>query len=315
MKAVIIDTFGGADTVKVSEMPQPHLLDHEVKIQVKYAAVNPVDWKIREGRLKNHMDHHFPIILGWDAAGIITELGKDAGGLKVGDEVFAFCKKKSVQWGTFAEYVCMEANDVVVKPQKISLAEAAAIPLTALTAWQALFDFSKLKAGEVILIQAGAGGVGGMAIQLAKYAGAIVVTTASQKNHAYVKKFGADTIVDYENKNVAEEVKKVFPDGLDVILDTVGGEALKLSYPLLKEGGRLAVIVEPPDYAAVNQFHLKAGYISAHPQGSQLKVIAELIDQGKVVAPAIEIMKLEDAKEALRKSQAGHVKGKIVLAL
>src|ERR1700733_2368139 len=190
MKAMVIEKFGHEEQLHLGDIPTPLPSDNEVQIQVLYSAVNPVDWKIREGLMKNFLPHEFPLILGWDAAGIVKAIGKNVKKFKVGDEVFAYCRKPIVKWGTYAEYVCFDADNIALKPNNINFAEAAAIPLAGLTAWQALFDFAKLKKGESILIHGGAGGVGSFAIQFAKHAGAKVITTASKQNHDYVKKLG-----------------------------------------------------------------------------------------------------------------------------
>ena len=172
MKAIAIDQFGGADVVKVVDMPIPEPLPNEVQIAVAYAAVNPVDWKVREGLLKDRMPYQFPIILGWDVSGKISKIGKDVTNLKVGDEVFTYARKPIVQAGTYAEYVCFDAQHVVLKPRKLSLKEAAAVPLISLTAWQSVIEWGQIQSGETVLIHAGAGGVGGFAIQFAKLHGA-----------------------------------------------------------------------------------------------------------------------------------------------
>jgi NADPH:quinone reductase-like Zn-dependent oxidoreductase len=313
MKAAIIDQFGDVNTVKIAEMPIPKPADNEVQVQIKYAAVNPVDWKICSGMFKNNMKHEFPIILGWDASGVITVVGKNAGHFNVGDEVFAYCRKTIVKWGSFAEYICLDAQHVALKPKDLSFAEAASIPLTGLTAWQSLFHFAKLKKSETILIHAGAGGVGGMAIQFAKNAGAKIAATSSQKNQEYVKKLGAHYLIDYEKEDVSQRIKQLFPEGLDVVFDTVGGNTLRASFQLVKKGGRLVSIVDFPDQAIATQLVIQAGFVFVAPNGAELKQIADLMTAGKVIPPAIEEMRLEDAKAALQKIQSGHVRGKIVL--
>lgn len=315
MKAVIIDTFGGINTVKMADVPIPKPADNEVQIEVKYAAVNPVDWKICEGIFRNHMEHEFPIILGWDASGLITAVGKNVRSFKVGDEVFAYCRKPLIKWGSFTEYICLDAQHIALKPKSLSFAQAASIPLAALTAWQSLFRFAGLKKGEIILVHAGAGGVGGMAIQLAKYIGAQVATTATQKNHEYVKGLGAHHAIDYQTEIVSQKIQQLFPEGVDVVFDTIGGEVLKASYALLKKGGRLVSILEPPDQAKAAQRGIKAGFVFVAPNGIELKQIADLITESKIVAPAVEEMKLENVQAALEKSRSGHVRGKIVLKI
>lgn len=312
MKAIAINGFGGIDKLTTIEVSKPQVEPKEVLIEVVYTSVNPVDWKIREGYLKERLPHQFPLIPGWDASGKIAAVGKDVHNFKVGDEVYAYCRKPIVQWGTYAEFVTFDAENVALKPKNINFGQAAALPLVALTAWQALFDSVHLKKGETILIHAGAGGVGSMAIQFAKNMGAHVITTASPANHAYVKKLGAETAVDYKN-GFADQVKKLAPQGVDVVLDCVGGETLRESLTLLKPKGRLVSIVENLDPAEAAKHNIVSSYVFVRPNGKQLTEIAQLINERKVVVPHIEEMKLQDAAKAQEKNRTGHQQGKIVL--
>lgn len=311
MKAIGIKEFGGIDKLAIIEVPKPKPSPNELLIEVVYTAVNPVDWKIREGYLKNWMPHEFPIILGWDVSGTVAAVGDGAHGFKVGDAIYAYCRKPVVQWGTYAEFVTFDANNVAKMPKNISYAQAAAIPLVGLTAWQAIFDDAKLKKGETILIHAGAGGVGSMAIQFAKHAGAYVYTTASKSNHDYVKKLGADVAIDYKNGFV-NEIKKLVPQGLDVVLDCVGGQTLKDSVQLLKQGGRLVSIVDKPDHE-LEKKHIHASFVFVAPNGKQLAEIGRLIEEDKIIVPKIEEMPLKEAAAAQQKNREGHTQGKIVL--
>lgn len=313
MKAIVIESFGDVEKLHFDEVPTPQPGDNEVQIQILYTGVNPVDWKIREGYLKKKFPHEFPIILGWDAAGIVTATGKNVRKLKKGDEVFAYCRKPTVKWGTYAEFTCFDADNVALKPKNINFAQAAGVPLAGLTAWQALFDFAKLKKGETILIHAGAGGVGGLAIAFAKNAGANVITTASTENHAYVKKLGAHHAIDYRKNNFDQELKKLAPQGVDVVLDTIGGDTLIKSLDVLKPQGRLVSIIEQLDPKIAQDKNIRFGYVFVSPNGLQLKQIAELIEQGKVLPPNIHELPFSDAKKAQELSKTGHTKGKIVL--
>ena len=216
MKAIIINGFGGADGLQMAEVPTPTAQADEVLIRVAYAGVNPVDWKIREGMLEGLFEHRFPLILGWDAAGTVAAVGTAVTDFKVGDKVYAYCRRPIVQWGTYAEYLAMESSAVAPIPANLTFAQAAAIPLTALTSWQALFDAGQLKAVQSVLIHAGAGGTGGMAIQFAKHAGGTVFTTASAGNHEYVRSLGADHVIDYQRESFVEVVKNKSPDGVDL---------------------------------------------------------------------------------------------------
>jgi len=190
MRAAAIREFGSLDKIKIEELPTPQPKPNEVQIKVHYAGLNPVDWKITMGYLKDRMPYQFPIILGWEMAGVISALGTRSTTLKVGDPVYAYCRKEKIQEGSCAEFICLPAENVAIKPSSLSFAQAAGVPLAALTAWQTLFEAGQLKKGQKVLIHAGAGGVGGYAIQLAKYRGAFVYTTASAANTDYVKKLG-----------------------------------------------------------------------------------------------------------------------------
>ncbi len=315
MKAFVIEHFGDVKEAHLKDVPTPQPLENEVQIQIHYTSVNPVDWKIGEGHLKNRIPHEFPLILGWDAAGIVKLVGKNVKNFKPDDEVFAYCRKPLIKWGTYAEYICFDANNIALKPKNISFAEAAAIPLVGLTAWQALFDYAKLKKGESILIHAGAGGVGSLAIEFAKNAGAKVFTTARKENHAYVKKLGADVAIDYTQQNFAEEIKKLNPQGLDVVFDCIGGPTLKESFSLLKPQGRLVSIIEQLDAETAKKKNIQFSYVFVSPNGKELKQIADLIEAGKVIPPHVETMKFEEAPKALQKIKEGHTRGKIVLKI
>lgn len=313
MKAIVFDSFGGADKLRMAEIATPEPGHGEIQIEVAYTSVNPVDWKIREGHLTELLPHHFPIIPGWDVAGRVSAIGAEVKHFHVGDEVYAYARKPEVQWGTYAEYVCLDENSVAKKPSSISFAQAAGIPLTALTAWQALFDFAALAKGETVLVHAGAGGVGSMAIQFAKHVGATVITTASEKNHAYVTELGADHVIDYRKHSVPDVISKQFSSGLDVVFDCAGGKALEESYGLLKEKGRLVSIVETPDPAKAEKAGLKAGFVFVSPNSEQLVTIARLIDDGKVLPQHTTERPLAEAAAAQTENEQRHVRGKVVL--
>lgn len=315
MQSMVIDQFGEEGQIHPSRLPTPEPRANEVQIAIEYAAVNPVDWKICYGYFVKRMPHIFPIILGWDAAGKISKVGKDVKDFNVGDAVFAYCKKQIIQWGTFAEFVCVEAANAAKIPSNINFAEAAAIPLTSLTAWQALFEAGHLQKGQKVLIQAGAGGVGGMAIQFAKTKGAYVFTTASKNHHDYVKKLGADVAIDYHEDSVIDKIREKAPEGVDLVLDTIGGKTLVESAQIVKKEGFLVSIIEPPDEAKLQRKDLHLGYVFVRSDGKQLKEIADLLQSKIVKPPQIEIMPLRDVREALTKLRTGHVLGKIVLKI
>lgn len=311
MKAIVIDRFGKAEEMHLAELPDPKPAENEVIVDIHFTSLNPVDWKIREGYLKDRMPHHFPIVLGWDAAGTISQIGKGVTNWKIGDEVYAYCRKPEVQWGSYAEKIALSADAIAHKPKTLGFAEAAALPLTSLTAWQALFDVAKLQRKDRVLVHAGAGGVGSMAIQFAHNAGALVYTTASARNHGYVTELGAYKVIDYTKEDFAQAMKRYVPEGVEVIFDCAGGQSLEKSYDLLRPEGTLVSIVETPD--ANRRKDITAAFHFVSPNGEQLAEIARLIDARKVRPPHIQLMPLAQAKEAHALSEQHHTRGKIVL--
>ena len=207
MKAIAINEFGGRDKLQFMDLPMPEIKPGEILVKVKTAGVNPVDWKIREGYIKDLFPYEFPIILGWDAAGIVEQAGPEVTLFKEGDEIFAYCRKPMVQGGAYAEYIVLEEEHAAIKPKNTSFEEAASIPLAALTAYQSLFDAAKLQSGETVLIHAAAGGVGGFGVQLARDRGATVWGTASGHSSEYVQDLGGDRVVDYSQVDFRETVR------------------------------------------------------------------------------------------------------------
>ena len=315
MRAMVIEAFGGPERLKAAEVPTPVAGDEEVLIALACTSVNPVDWKIGEGMLADMFPHSFPLIPGWDAAGTVSAVGRNADRFKAGDKVFAYCRKPQIQFGTYCEYVAVHESAVALMPGNLGFAEAATVPLTGLTAWQSLFDTAKLSAGEKILIHAGSGGVGSLAIQLAKHAGATVYTTARAVNHDYVRSLGADTAIDYTTENFVDVLRKREPDGIDVVYDTIGGHVQKRSYKVLRKGGRLVSIANIPDPEEARPYDVRTAFVFVSPNGKQLRKIAELIESGAVRPADFEVMRLEDAAKAQELSRAGHVRGKIVLRI
>ncbi len=313
MRAIAIDAFGGPERLHEVELPDPEPGPGEVRIRIACASVNPVDWKIREGWLKDLFPHRFPLVPGWDAAGTVDRVGEGVERPAPGARVFAYCRKPEVQWGTYAEHVVVPAGYVAEIPQGLGFPEAAAIPLTALTAWQALFDFADLGPGQRVLVHAGAGGVGGMAIQLARHAGATVYTTARRENHDYVLGLGAERAIDYTETDFREAVRELAPEGVDVVLDAVGGETLARSYELVRRGGTLVSIVEEPDAGRTDALGIRAGFVFVRPDGAQLARIARLLEEGALRPPQIEVLPFARAAEAQERNRARHVRGKLVL--
>ncbi|WP_407854930.1 NADP-dependent oxidoreductase [Enterococcus hailinensis] len=306
-RAVIIEEYGHADQLKESTVTLPQLGEHQVVVKVAATSVNPIDWKLREGYLAQMMPWDFPIILGWDVAGEIVEIGSAVTDWKVGQKVFA--RPETTRFGTYADYTIVDDHLLAVKPENVSFEDAAAVPLAGLTAYQALFTHGQLKAGEKVLIHAGAGGVGIYAIQLAKNAGATVITTASEKNHALLKELGADQVIDYHTTDFSEVLTDI-----DLVFDTMGGDTQADSFKVLKSDGGLISIVGDPDEALAKKVAV-AKSIWLQPDGKQLQEIADLMEAGKVKSVVGHTYPLtaEGVKEAHELSATHHAKGKIVL--
>ncbi len=315
MKAAYIEEFGGNEKIVLGELPDPEPAKGEVQIAIQYSSVNPVDWKIREGCLVSVFNCQFPLVLGWDAAGTIAKVGEGVTAWKEGDEVYAYCKKDPVQWGTFCEKVCVPESFVAAKPKSLTMAEAAGFPLVALTAWQVFFDFAGLQEGASILIHGGAGGVGSVAVPLARYMGCTVFTTASARNHDYLLERGASEVVDYNTESIADWADRREPDGFDLILDCVGGEALEMSYDRVRPAGHLITIAAPINHQRASKRHVRSASLIVRPSGAQLSEIAHLIDSGILPTPDITEMPLDEIKEALDKNREGHTRGKIVIKI
>jgi NADPH:quinone reductase-like Zn-dependent oxidoreductase len=310
MKAIVIEQYGGKEELKEKAILKQTPEENQVVVKLYATSINPIDWKLREGYLKTMLPFDFPIILGWDAAGEIDELGTNVNNFKVGDRVFA--RPETTNRGTYAEYTAIDSHLVAKIPDKISFEEAACVPLAGLTAWQCLFEFGDVKKGDKVLIHAGAGGVGTFAIQLAKHAGAYVATTAGTHNIEFLKSLGADEVIDYKIQDF-ENILKDF----DFVLDSLGGENQDKSFTVLKEGGRLASIVSVPNQQKAEQKKIKSGLVWLTPNGEQLAKIAELLQQRKlkvIIGHKFPLTE-EGIKEAHALSETHHAKGKIVIEI
>jgi NADPH:quinone reductase-like Zn-dependent oxidoreductase len=305
MQAVRIHDFGGREVLKVEQAPRPKPETREMLVRVHAAGVNPVDWKVRQsgGRMLNVK---LPFTPGYDVSGVVEEMGEGVSQFKVGDEVFAYLSLS--RGGGYAEYAIVKFDEAARKPKNVSHVEAAGVPLAALTAWQALFDTANLKEGQTVLVHAGAGGVGVFAVQLAKWKGARVVATASQRNHEFLKQLGADEVIDYQTQNFADVVKDV-----DVVLDSVGGKTTTDSFQVLKKGGILVSIVGQPSQREADEAGVRAAGILVKPSGEQLAQIAKFIDDGHVKPVVSHQFALSDVAKAHEQSETGHTRGKIVL--
>ena len=315
MRAVVFDKFGGPEVLELREIetPQPGL--GQVLIEVRYAGVNPIDWKIRRGYFESFFQYEFPVVTGFDVAGVVKDVGPDAGRFKPGDRVFGMNLFEPIRHGAYAELTIAPEAVLATLPDALSFADGAALPLASLTARHAVMDFGELESGQACLVHAAAGGVGSIAVQLAKNAGARVYGTASVKNRDYVMRLGLDHFIDYTAEDFTAVISAAEPDGLDLIVDAVGGETLGKAYPLLKTGGRLASLVDYPSDEIAQHHGVEAKFMGTVPDGEQLEDFASQFGRGDLKLPDLTEHPLEKAVGAQQQSEAGHARGKVVLAI
>ena len=303
MKAAYFEQHGGPEVMKYGELPDPVAGTGDVLVDIHAASVNGADWKVRAGN--SGQITNFPYILGRDFSGIVSALGDGVDEFQIGDAVFGVCEVG--QEGTYAEKIAMKASIIAKKPDSISHADIAALALIGLTASISIEDTLKILPGETVLIQGGAGGVAGFAIQLAKHLGAHVISTASANNHDYIRNLGADTIIDYNT----QDFTKVISD-CDAVLDTVGGDVTQRSFAVLKPGGRAAFIASgstAPNCPRDDVSSLRPNVGRDRPH---LEHIVELIEAGAINAPEITTFPLSQAEAAQRLSESRHLRGKLV---
>jgi NADPH:quinone reductase-like Zn-dependent oxidoreductase len=330
MKAFIVNRYGKKESLQLTEIATPVIKENDVLVQIQAASVNLLDSKIRNGEFKMILPYKTPFTLGHDAAGIVIKVGSKVSKFKIGDAVYA--RPADHRIGTFAELISIHENDVAMKPRNLSMEEAASIPLIGLTAWQALVEKAGLKKGQKVFIQAGSGGVGTFAIQLAKHLGAVVATTTSAANFDLVKSLGADVIIDYKK----EDFETILKD-YDVVLNSQDTKTLEKSLRILKPGGKVISISGPPDPALGQQINanwflkmalkfLSAGirkkakrlgvnfsFLFMRAQGEQLSEITQLIESG-VIKPVVDkVFPFEQTNEAMAYVEKGHAKGKVVI--
>jgi len=306
MKAVRIHEYGGIDVLKYEDAPRPTPGAGELLVRVYAAGVNPVDDKVRSGAFSAFTKFPMPLILGWDVSGVVEQVGKDVTKFKAGDAIFAYMDIK--QPGAYAEYAIVHETDACPKPTKLTYVEAAGVPLAATTAWQALVDTAKIESGQTVLIHGGAGGVGHFAIQIAKARGAKVIATGSAKSLAFMRQLGASVSIDYTAAKFED-----FTQGVDVVLDTIGGDTQTRSFNVLKKGGILVSIVQPPDQALAKEKDVRAVIFLAHPDGAELAEISKLIQTDKLRPTVSKTFPLSDAAKAHEQIETKHTKGKVVL--
>jgi alcohol dehydrogenase len=331
MKAMIIDRYGKVP-LKLADMPVPTLGENDVLAEIFSASINPVDFKIRDGKLRMLIKYDMPLILGNDFSGVVKQVGSRVKKFKVGDEIYGRAVKDRI--GTFAEYIAIDEDAISLKPKNLTFEEAASIPLVGLTSYQALHDILKLSVGQKVLIHAGSGGVGTFAIQLAKSMGAYVATTTSEAGFQLVKKLGADLIINYRN----EEFDKILQN-YDAVFDTIGGKTLEKSFRVVKPGGQIVSIAGLPnarfgkEYGTgffktslfriatlkitklEKQYNVKYTFLFMKPSGEQLSIITDLIESEKIKPVIDRIFPFEDAQKALEYCESGRAKGKIILKI
>ena len=332
MKAFVVDKYKKKGALRLANVPEPELQDNDVLVRIHATAVNLLDSKVRDGEFKLILPYRPPFILGHDVAGTIVRTGSKVGRFKAGDEVYARPRDRRI--GAFAEFIAIDEADVALKPKNLTMAEAASIPLVGLTAWQALVEVGKVKPGQKVFIQAGSGGVGTFAIQLAKHLGATVATTTSAKNAELVKSLGADVVIDYKMQDFEKALS-----GCDLVLNSQDAKTLDKSLDVLKPGGQLISISGPPDPAFARERGLNlvlklvmrllsAGvrrkskrrgisysFLFMAANGGQLEKIAALIEAGAIRPVVDRIFPFEKTNEALAYVETGRAKGKVVVTM
>jgi NADPH:quinone reductase-like Zn-dependent oxidoreductase len=307
MKAVRIHRFGPPDVISLDDVPKPEPNRGEVVVRINAAGVGPWDALIRSG--KSLLPQPLPLILGSDISGVVHSLGPDIINLKIGDEVFGVTNERFT--GAYAEYAVAKATMIAPKPKTLNHTHAASVPVIAVTAWQMVIEFAQLSSGQAVLIHGGAGNVGGYAVQLAKRAGAVVIATASAENAPYVRRLGADGVIDYRAKRFEERVKEI-----DAVIDTVGGETLDRSYGVLKRGGIMVSAAAQPSKEKTEHYGVRAVFFLVEVTAQRLTVIGEMIDAGALQSEVGEVLWLDEARKGHEMLEgAPHRRGKIVIKI
>ncbi|EQD86992.1 alcohol dehydrogenase [Saccharopolyspora erythraea D] len=304
MKATAAQRYGDPDELRFTDVPDPKVGPDEVLVRVKSAGVNPVDWKILSGALDPLLNVHFPLVPGWDVAGVVEQVGLAVWEYEPGDEVIGYVRKDEVQHGTFAELVSAPVRTIARKPASLDWHQAAGLPLAGLTAYQSLAR-AEAAGGETVLVHAAAGGVGSFGVQIAAAKGLRVIGTASERNHDFLRELGAEPVT--YGEGLAERVRELAPDGVDVALDFAGGDAVAVSQSVLKSPRRVVSIVDPGVKEAGGMYH----YV--RPDSADLTELARLADAGKLAVNVDRVLPLSSAAEAFRVSQEGRTRGKLVL--
>jgi NADPH:quinone reductase-like Zn-dependent oxidoreductase len=306
MKAIVIHEYGGPEVLKYEDLPRPEPKEDQILVRVIAAGVNPVDGMIRSGMFAKNGKGAFPMVLGGDVAGVVEKVGNKVTKFKAGDPVFAYVSLDSD--GGYAQYAVVPERDAAPKPKSLTYVDAAAVPIVALTAWQALIDTAKLNAGQTVLVHGGSGGVGSFAIQIAKARGAKVIATASTANQDLLKQLGTDVAVDYTKQKFEDVAKDV-----DVVLDSIGKDTLARSYGVVKRGGIIVSLVARPDPAELEKHGIRGAALSVDPNSEELSQIGKLIDEKKIRVIVSQTFPLSEAAKAQSQVATGHTRGKIVL--
>lgn len=317
MRAVYYEEFGPAEVLKIGERPVPEPAPDEVLVQVAYAGVNPIDRRLRGGELQEFFTRTWPLIPGWDFSGRIVKLGRAVDKWKVGDDVVGLAFTWTLHHGTYAEYVPVKVASIAAKPPSIPFHIAGALPLVSLTAWESLAEYADLKPGQTVLIQAGAGGVGSVALSIARHLGVKAYTTARSANFDYVRERGAYRAIDYTKENYEAVLNTLEPGGLDAVLETLtGDEVVRAAIRLVKPGGTVIYMNnEPPDMPEIAAKEIRTKFLHHRPDGESLGRLMKLYEAGKLALPPVEVLPLAAAVEAHRRSEGGQTRGKLVLAV
>ncbi|MFH9404623.1 NADP-dependent oxidoreductase [Streptomyces sp. NPDC017638] len=307
MKGISYRRYGGPEVLEYGELRDPKVGPDQVLVEVRAAAVNPVDWKCREGYLDPVLDAVFPVVPGWDVSGVVVRPGPSVTEFSPGDEVIGYVREDFLSRGTCAEYVAAPVRTLARKPRSLSFEEAAGLPLAGLTAYQVLVKALEVKRGETVLVHAAAGGVGSLAVQIAAHLGARVLGTAGEANHDYVRSLGGEPVA--YGEGLTERVRGLAPEGVDAVFDTVGGDTLKVSANLLAPEGRLASIADQE----VREYGGR--YVFVRPDPEDLACLSEWADQGVLSVHVQETFPLDRTADAHRLNQEGHTRGKIVVTV
>jgi NADPH:quinone reductase-like Zn-dependent oxidoreductase len=308
MLAVRIHQYGNRDALSLDDVPVPAIAPDELLVKVVASSVNPVDWKVREGYLAQMIPHPLPLTLGWDLSGVVAAVGSAVAGWQAGDAVFSRPDLK--RNGTYAEFIAVRANECARKPATISHVEAASLPLAGITAWESLVTAGSLQPGQRVLVHAGSGGVGSLAIQIAKDRGATVIATTSGRNRALVESLGADQVIDYTTTRFTEALAS---KPVDLVFDTLGGQVQEESWSVLRPGGMLVSIISPPDEARARERGLKSAFVFIGPNAAVLEQLAAMVDGGRLRPIVGAEFALRDIARAHALSESGRAVGKIAL--